>query len=75
MPLARALIIGAAIIGASVLGSRLIAPYQISSTSIVGGYTFVWRLNTITGNVQRCLQQDGNSSYVAGVPPPPMVCP
>lgn len=54
MPLSHALVVSATIVAASILGSKLIAPYQVSTAGIIGGYTFVWRVNTITGTVRLC---------------------
>lgn len=44
-----AIVAGAAIIALSIVGSSLLTPYQVSSSP-----AGVWRINTITGDMQLC---------------------
>ncbi len=71
----RALIIGAVIVGAAVFGSKLVAPYQMSNVEAADYTRIIWRLNTITGNIQMC--HDDGQSFLAILDhkrPPPMTC-
>ena len=49
-----AIIIGAFIIGASLIGARFMNHYEIAPGSDAAGTAMLWRLNTITGEVQIC---------------------
>lgn len=53
LTLPEAVVIGAVILAMSIIGSKLVAPYQISS-----GPSFLWRLNTITGDIRICSPGD-----------------
>jgi hypothetical protein len=49
MTVQLAILIGALIIGVSIVGARVIAPYEIASSSGVA-----WRVNTVTGAIFVC---------------------
>lgn len=42
------------IVGTSIIGARLIAPYEISAVRGADGNPMVFRVNTITGDVESC---------------------
>ena len=50
MTVQQAIMFGALVVGASIFGSRLVTPYQMAT-----GPAFVWRMNTITGEMRECL--------------------
>jgi hypothetical protein len=43
-------LIGAALIALSIVGAQLLAPYRVG-----GGTDGTWRLNAITGEMERCI--------------------
>jgi len=51
MTTSQAIIVGAIIIGASIIGTRIIAPYEFTS-----GPAYIYRLNTMSGNVRECVR-------------------
>jgi hypothetical protein len=51
MTVPQSIIVGAALIGASIISARVLAPYQLAS-----GPAFLWRINTMTGEIRECLR-------------------
>jgi hypothetical protein len=51
MTVQQSIVLAGLIVGMSIIGSRLVAPYQLTS-----GPAFLWRVNTITGQVRECLR-------------------
>jgi len=51
---AIAILVGAAIIGVAILGAQFLDHYQLVGAAANDGRMFAWRLNTRTGEIQRC---------------------
>jgi hypothetical protein len=50
MTVQQAIMFGALVVGASIFGSRLVTPSQMAI-----GPAFIWRINTIKGEMRECL--------------------
>lgn len=59
-----ALILAAAIIGLSIVGARLVGRYEISAGGRdTNGISIVWRVDTLTGDVQICMVTPSNNPF------------
>lgn len=61
-----AIILGAAIIGLSIVGAQFVGRYAISATGGAGGNAVVWRVDSLTGDVQICTLTPSDNPFDTG---------